>query len=151
MDFDLALSIAVLARTPFTLKALLGGLAEAWVRGPEGADTFSAFDVVGHLSRRGGDGLDSSRADLLAKGRIHASNRSTDFATALGTRADRSRRCSTSSRLRAANLALLRSWRLSKAELDLPARTRAWAESRFGSCWPRGPSTTSGTSRRSRE
>lgn len=46
MEFDLHLSIDVLARTPATLQALLGGLADPWIRGTEGPDTFSPFDTV---------------------------------------------------------------------------------------------------------
>ncbi len=42
-------TIAVLARTPATLDALLRGLPERWVRKNEGKDTWSAFDIVGHL------------------------------------------------------------------------------------------------------
>ena len=49
MEFDLDSSIDVLARTPTTLQTLLGDLAEPWIRGVEGPDTFSPFDVVGHL------------------------------------------------------------------------------------------------------
>jgi len=39
----------VLRRTPAALRELLGGLPEAWVRLDEGPDTWSPFDVVGHL------------------------------------------------------------------------------------------------------
>lgn len=49
MPFDLELSVDVLRRTPGTLHALLKDLDEVWVRATEGPDTFSPFDVVGHL------------------------------------------------------------------------------------------------------
>lgn len=49
MNFDLHNGIAVLERTPEVLEALLSGLPEAWTAGNEGADTWSPFDVVGHL------------------------------------------------------------------------------------------------------
>lgn len=42
-------AIAILARTPATLGALLRGLPEGWIHANEGADTWSAFDVIGHL------------------------------------------------------------------------------------------------------
>src|SRR6267154_6736012 len=42
-------TIAVLTRTPATLDALLRRLPESWVRSNEGKDTWSAFDIVGHL------------------------------------------------------------------------------------------------------
>src|SRR5271166_6256575 len=48
--FSLAESIPVLARTPATLNVLLRGLPDNWVRCNEGADTWSAFDIMGHLN-----------------------------------------------------------------------------------------------------
>jgi hypothetical protein len=48
-DFSLAETIAVLARTPATLNALLRGLPDIWLHRNEGKDTWSAFDIVGHL------------------------------------------------------------------------------------------------------
>jgi hypothetical protein len=42
-------AVALLARTPATLDALLRGLPESWTRRTEGDGTWSAFDVVGHL------------------------------------------------------------------------------------------------------
>ena len=40
---------AVLARTPSTLDALLRGLPVSWTDAHEGGETWSPFDVVGHL------------------------------------------------------------------------------------------------------
>ena len=40
---------AILERTPATLDALLRGLPDVAVRTNEGGDTWSAFDVLGHL------------------------------------------------------------------------------------------------------
>jgi hypothetical protein len=48
-EFNLDETVAVLARTPATLDAMLRGLPERWVRSNEGKDTWSAFDIVGHL------------------------------------------------------------------------------------------------------
>ena len=42
-------TIAVLERTPASLKALLGGLPEVWIRATEGDGTWSPYDVIGHL------------------------------------------------------------------------------------------------------
>lgn len=39
----------LLRRTPEVLEALLRGLPDAWVHENEGPDTWSSFDVVGHL------------------------------------------------------------------------------------------------------
>src|SRR5215813_10724498 len=41
--------IALLARTPASLAALLEGLPDMWIRASEGAKTWSPYDVVGHL------------------------------------------------------------------------------------------------------
>jgi hypothetical protein len=46
---DAAEAVAVLERTPGSLKALLSGLPEAWLAASEGPDTFTPRDVVGHL------------------------------------------------------------------------------------------------------
>jgi hypothetical protein len=47
--FNLAEAVAVLTRTPATLDAFLRGLPDIWVHRNEGKDTWSAFDIVGHL------------------------------------------------------------------------------------------------------
>src|ERR1700733_2972103 len=47
--FDLDEACAVLTRTPATLDAWLRGLTSEWTSCDEGPDTFSPFDVVGHL------------------------------------------------------------------------------------------------------
>jgi hypothetical protein len=49
-EFSLAEAIALLTRTPATLNALLRGLPDIWVHGNEGKDSWSAFDIVGHLA-----------------------------------------------------------------------------------------------------
>jgi uncharacterized damage-inducible protein DinB len=49
MEFSLKHAIEVLSRTPSTLKSLLVDLSEPWVMANEGAETWSAFDIVGHL------------------------------------------------------------------------------------------------------
>ena len=48
-QFALDEAIAILSRTPATLDALLRGLPDSWLSANEGPDTWSAFDVVGHL------------------------------------------------------------------------------------------------------
>lgn len=61
--FDLAEGRAVLARTPAALRALLDGLDDAWVRATEGPDTWSPFDVLGHM-------LHGERTDWIPRARI---------------------------------------------------------------------------------
>jgi hypothetical protein len=41
--------VAILARTPASLTALLEGLPDTWVTATEGDDTWSPYDVIGHL------------------------------------------------------------------------------------------------------
>src|ERR1700704_1021871 len=72
-EFNLAEAIAILSRTPATLDALLRGLPDIWVRGNEGRskdgrtneekDTWSAFDIVGHL-------IVGERTDWMPRARI---------------------------------------------------------------------------------
>ena len=47
--FNLTDAEASLAATPAMLSAWLTPLPDAWVRSNEGADTWSVFDVIGHL------------------------------------------------------------------------------------------------------
>jgi hypothetical protein len=66
-EFSLADTIALLTRTPATLDALLRGMPEIWVRGNEGCyegkETWSAFDIVGHL-------IVGERTDWMARARV---------------------------------------------------------------------------------
>lgn len=56
-------ALAVLARTPPTLDALLRALPDGWVMAHEGGDTWSPFDVVGHL-------IHGERTDWVPRARI---------------------------------------------------------------------------------
>ncbi len=49
MTFELNHAISLLERTPGVLKSLLSGLGGEWTSSNEGKDTWSPFDVVGHL------------------------------------------------------------------------------------------------------
>ena len=49
MDLSPADAVAVLERTPASLRALLDGLPDAWLLANEGPETFSPRDVIGHL------------------------------------------------------------------------------------------------------
>jgi len=49
MEANLDATIALLERTPTALNAMLRGLPDAWTHSNEGGETWSAFDVVGHL------------------------------------------------------------------------------------------------------
>ncbi|HXX13506.1 MAG TPA: DinB family protein [Candidatus Eremiobacteraceae bacterium] len=49
MEHNLDQSIALLARTPAALNTLLRDLPDAWTSATEGENTWSVFDVIGHL------------------------------------------------------------------------------------------------------
>lgn len=49
MEFDLNKTFGVLERTPQVLHELLSGLPDDWVMNNEGTDTWSPYDIVGHL------------------------------------------------------------------------------------------------------
>lgn len=49
MEFQLDYATEVLRRTPATLNTLLRHLPEEWVLSNEGSESWSPFDVVGHL------------------------------------------------------------------------------------------------------
>ena len=60
MEFDLPEAIAVLSRTPATLRALLRDLPSGWTSNDEGPDTWSPYDVLGHL-------IHGEKADWIAR------------------------------------------------------------------------------------
>jgi len=71
-QFKLGDAVAVLTRTPAVLDSLLRGLPDIWVRGSEGRskdgkDTWSAFDIVGHL-------IHGERTDWMPRARIILEN-----------------------------------------------------------------------------
>jgi hypothetical protein len=49
MEFSLSKSLEILERGPAVYRTLLQGLSGAWTTCNEGPDTWSAFDIVGHL------------------------------------------------------------------------------------------------------
>ena len=63
MDHNLPHSISLLARTPTALNALLRDLPDAWTSQNEGENTWSAFDVVGHL-------IHGERTDWMPRARM---------------------------------------------------------------------------------
>ena len=49
MTFDIEKSIEILERTPLVLEVLLDGLSDEWTKNNEGSESWSPYDVVGHL------------------------------------------------------------------------------------------------------
>jgi hypothetical protein len=66
-QFNLPDAVAVLSRTPSALDALLRGLSNSWVQHNEGQNTWSPFDIVGHL-------IAGERTDWMPRARIILEN-----------------------------------------------------------------------------
>jgi len=49
MKYSVDKSYEILERTPAVLRSLLSNLDNEWIMNNEGADTFSPYDVIGHL------------------------------------------------------------------------------------------------------
>jgi hypothetical protein len=112
-------TLALLERTPGSLDALLRGLPEIWVMRNEGGETWTVFDVVGHL-------IDAERVNWMPRARkILESNEVRRFVAfdrdghkretqgrQLGELLD------TFAALRANNLEELRGLRLAEGDLD---------------------------------
>jgi hypothetical protein len=62
-SFVMEEAVAILARTPGTLDALLRGLPDGWIAAHEGGETWSPFDVIGHL-------IHGERTDWVPRARI---------------------------------------------------------------------------------
>lgn len=118
--FDLTSATLVLERTPATLRALLSGLGDEWIRGDEGPATFSPFDVVGHL-------IDAEETNWVPRAKVilsqdpAASFPAFDRFRHLKRNVDRTLASLLDefAALRSANLALLESWRLTPEKLAL--------------------------------
>ena len=61
--FDMGEAVAILSRTPAALDAMLRGLPDGWIAAHEGGETWSPYDVVGHL-------IHGERTDWLPRARI---------------------------------------------------------------------------------
>jgi len=121
MEFRLDQAVDVLRRTPAALRELLADLPEPWARGNEGPETFSPLDNVGHL-------IDGEETDWMARARIILDRGSSVRFEPYDRFRHRTRNAGRTleslldefARLREANLATLRSWRLDDSRLDLP-------------------------------
>lgn len=119
MTYELNDAMAVLERTPGTLRALLDGLPEAWTAANEGPDTFSPIDVVGHLVH--GERTDwIGRAEIiLGQGPDRRFRPFDRFAHRRDGRRELGELLDEFARLRSANLDTLRGWTLGERELAL--------------------------------
>lgn len=63
MEYQLEHAKEILRRTPGTLTALLSDLPNEWVLSNEGPDTWSPYDVIGHL-------IEGEETDWIPRARI---------------------------------------------------------------------------------
>jgi len=49
MKFEITKAIEILERTPNILESIMGGLSEDWLMNNEGENTWSPYEVLGHL------------------------------------------------------------------------------------------------------
>jgi hypothetical protein len=120
MDFDLTAGIAVLERTPPTLRAMLSGLPSAWIDATEGPETWSPYDIIGHL-------VHGERADWIVRAEIilvqGANRRFAPYDRFAQFRESEGKSLTDLldefAALRARNLVVLKGWRLTDAQLAL--------------------------------
>lgn len=120
--FKLDEAVAILARTPTSLRTLLAGLSESWLRATEGEGTWSPFDVIGHL-------VHGERADWIPRARhilageerpFEPFDRTAQFRESRGRSVDEL--LATFAELRRENLAALAGMRLTSADLSRTGR-----------------------------
>lgn len=123
MTFELSETLDILRRTPGVLSVLLRGTSSSWHANNEGVNTWSAFDVVGHL-------IHGEETDWVPRARIileHGESRPfepfdrfaqlTRFASwSLDSLLERF------TDLRYANLEIVQNWHLTDAQLALLGR-----------------------------
>jgi hypothetical protein len=120
MTFSLSSGVPILERTPRVLHALLDGLPHDWTHANEGPDTWSPFDVVGHL-------IHGERTDWIPRARIileqGSDRRFTPFDRFAQSRDSEGKSLDQLldelTRLRAESLDTLAGWKLTDAQLAL--------------------------------
>ena len=121
-EFDLPSGIAVLERTPATLRTMLAGLPDEWISATEGPESWSPYDVIGHL-------VHGERTDWIPRARIvlaqQPNRRFEPYDRFAQFRESKGKSLITLldefAELRAANLATLKGWNLTDTELALEA------------------------------
>src|ERR1051325_5201004 len=73
-EFRLEDTVAILERTPVTLRALLEGLPDTWIAATEGEKTWSPYDVIGHL-------IHGERTDWIPRARHILAGKAEPFET----------------------------------------------------------------------
>lgn len=120
MEFDVKEGVAVLERTPHTLRSMLEGLPAAWVHGTEGPDTWSPYVVMGHLIHCEREDWIRRAEMVLAQGSLRKFT-PLDRTAQLRARQDRTltELLDEFAELRAKNLATLAGWNVTDAQMAL--------------------------------
>jgi hypothetical protein len=121
MEFNLEDTIALLAHTPAALNALLRDLPRVWTMTNESGESWSSFDIVGHL-------IHGELTDWMPRARIildHGDSRPFDkFDRLAQERASQGKSLpellDEFAQLRARNLTELRRWNLRDEHLNRP-------------------------------
>ncbi len=131
-EFMLDEALAILERTPASLRALLAGVPERWVRAMAGEGTWSPYDVVAHL-------IDGERTNWIPRMRHILSGDQRPFApfdrTAQATASQGQSLddlLTTFAELRRANLAELVDMKLTHADLRRTGQHPELGEVRLG-------------------
>jgi DinB family protein len=119
LRFDLEQALPQLERTPHVFATMLRGLPDPWLTSNEGGDTWAPIEVIGHL-------IHGERTDWIPRARIildQGESRPFDPYDRLGQRQWLAGKTvddllDTFATLRAENLATLRGWKLTAADLD---------------------------------
>lgn len=123
MSVDLTQTLDQLCRTPSVLDALLRGTSPAWHARRDAPDSWSAYDVVGHL-------VHGEETDWVVRARIvleHGESKPFEpfdrFAQATRFKDwPLERLLERFAELRRANVEVVRGWNLTEAQLALPGR-----------------------------
>jgi hypothetical protein len=119
LNFNVPSAVAVLERTPATLRAMLSGLPGEWTAASDGDATWSPYDVIGHL-------IHGERTDWIPRAKMILESgegrtfdpfdRTAQFRESRGRSLDHL--LATFEELRRENLATLASWSLTEADLE---------------------------------
>jgi uncharacterized damage-inducible protein DinB len=119
MSFELEQGILILERTPAVLRTLLADLPDEWITPNEGGQSWSPFNVVGHL-------IDGERTDWIPRARIILNREPRPFEPfdrfnhLTATRGKPlAELLDTFAELRAGNLRVLRDWDITDPLLEL--------------------------------
>jgi hypothetical protein len=72
MKFNLNKSLEILTRTPGVLKSLLSNISDDWTKNNEGGDSWSPYDIIGHL-------IHGEKTDWIARTKIILSSGNKKF------------------------------------------------------------------------